>query len=349
MTCQRFRHRRDLRFLRTVCALATAALLFTPVAADESGVARHTNRLIDSANPYLLLHADNPVDWYPWGPEAFEKAKRENKPIFLSIGYSTCYWCHVAERTLFSNPEIAKLMNEWFVNMKVDREERPDIDAIYLLATQLITGGAGGWPNNLFLTPDLAPFFAGGYFPPEDDELGRPGFPNVLRSIHEQWTQSPSAHSNAHKACSVSCGSNRARSRRHRNRSAEGMAETDAQCATERFDAEHGGLGNTKQSTKFPRSPAALADAFATTHRRATSKRCEFLTRTLDAMAYGGIYDQLGGGFHRYTTERTWSIPHFEKMLYDNAQLLAIYTRAYQLTHKPQYKRIALGVRDISA
>ena len=127
----------------------------------------HTNRLIDSNNPYLLLHAHNPVDWYPWGIEAFDKARRENKPIFLSIGYSTCYWCHVAERTLFSDPHIARLMNDWFVNVKVDREERPDIDAIYLLATQLITAGAGGWPNNLFLTPELAPFYAGGYFHPK--------------------------------------------------------------------------------------------------------------------------------------------------------------------------------------
>ena len=151
----------------------------------------YTNRLIDSANPYLLLHAHNPVDWYPWGPEALEKAKRENRPIFLSIGYSTCYWCHVAERTLFSNPRIAELMNRWFVNIKVDREERPDLDAIYMLATGLITGGSGGWPNNVFLTPDLEPFYAGGYFPPEDDESGRPGFASVLTAIHDEWTENP--------------------------------------------------------------------------------------------------------------------------------------------------------------
>src|SRR5215475_830794 len=153
------------------------------------GAEARSNRLIDSHNPYLLLHAHNPVDWYPWGAEALGKAKRENKPIFLSIGYSTCYWCHVAERTLFSNPQIAELMNRWFVNIKVDREERPDIDAIYMLATQLITGGAGGWPNNLFLTPDLAPFYAGGYSPPEDDDFGHAGFPTILKSIHEEWEQ----------------------------------------------------------------------------------------------------------------------------------------------------------------
>ena len=171
-----------------------ASLLFAALSCLGSNAGEtqttHTNRLIDSNNPYLLLHAHNPVDWYPWGPEALQKAKREGKPIFLSIGYSTCYWCHVAERTLFSNPAIAKLMNQWFVNIKVDREERPDLDAVYMLATQLITSGPGGWPNNVFLTPDLKPFYAGGYFPPQDDELGRPGFPSVLTSIHDEWVNS---------------------------------------------------------------------------------------------------------------------------------------------------------------
>jgi len=349
MTGLRPYSRFDLRvwLLRTALAFATMVVLIASVAAEESASPRHTNRLSDSANPYLLLHADNPVDWYPWGPEAFEKAKRENKPIFLSIGYSTCYWCHVAERTLFSNPEIAKLMNEWFVNVKVDREERPDIDAIYLLATQLITGGAGGWPNNLFLTPDLAPFYAGGYFPPEDDELGRPGFPHVLRSIHEQWTQEPERARQRAQGVLEILRQQQTRARGDGNATVqpkEWLKQTRS-ALLQRFDSEHGGLGNAKQSTKFPRSPAVwlmLLDYAQTRNEQAL----QFVTRTLDAMAYGGIYDQLGGGFHRYTTERTWSIPHFEKMLYDNAQLLAIYARAYQLTRKPQYKRIALGVRQ---
>ena len=144
-----------------------------------------TNRLIDSNDPYLLLHAHNPVDWYPWGPEALAKAKQENKPIFVSIGYSTCFWCHVAERTIYSNPEIAKLMNRWFVNIKVDREQRPDLDSIYMLATELMTHN-GGWPNNVFLTPDLKPFYAGSYFPPQDDG-GRPGFPTILKALHAAW------------------------------------------------------------------------------------------------------------------------------------------------------------------
>src|SRR4026209_1489050 len=165
----RWSHVRLLVAATIVCAVScTSAIAEAPT----------KNRLIDSASPYLLQHAHNPVDWYPWGEEAIRKARAENKLIFLSIGYSTCYWCHVAERTLFSNPEIAKLMNQWFVSIKVDREERPDLDAFYMLATQLITSGPGGWPNNVFLTPDLKPFYAGGYFPPQDDELGRPGFPS---------------------------------------------------------------------------------------------------------------------------------------------------------------------------
>src|SRR6476619_823540 len=178
-----------LPLTRAACIVASIVLLAAATLAR--GAEPQSNRLIDSNNPYLLLHAHNPVDWYPWGPEALEKAKRENKPIFLSIGYSTCYWCHVAERTLFSNPQIAQLMNAWFVNIKVDREERPDLDAIYMLATQLITAGPGGWPNNLFLTPELAPFHAGGYSPPEDDELGHQGFPGILKNIHEEWEQQP--------------------------------------------------------------------------------------------------------------------------------------------------------------
>jgi uncharacterized protein len=160
----------------------------TDAMAAENAVAKHeyTNKLIDSNDPYLLLHAHNPVDWYPWGPEAFAKAKRENKPISLSIGYSTCFWCHVAERTIYSNPDIAKLMNQWFVNVKVDSEQRSDVDRIYMLAREIMTGG-GGWPNNLFLTPDLKPFYAGSYFPPKDDPRAGPGFPTILAAINQAW------------------------------------------------------------------------------------------------------------------------------------------------------------------
>ncbi len=341
--------------LCTLIALVLAAAVLIGVVSGAEPSTRsasppepaHTNRLIDSGNPYLLLHAHNPVDWYPWGPEALEKAKRENRPIFLSIGYSTCYWCHVAERTLFSNPRIAELMNRWFVNIKVDREERPDLDAVYMLATELITGGAGGWPNNLFLTPDLKPFYAGGYFPPEDDESGRPGFPSLLTAIHDEWADNPE------RAKQRAAGITEVLRQRQASVSAGTRATIDPEpwlararaSVLQRFDAEQGGLGGARQSTKFPQSP--VLDLMLTDlARNRDPGASRFLEVTLDAMAYGGLYDQLGGGFHRYSTERTWSIPHFEKMLYDNAQLLGIYARAWRLTGKPQHRRIALGVRD---
>jgi uncharacterized protein len=306
-----------------------------------------TNRLIDSGNPYLLLHAHNPVDWYPWGPEALQRARRENRPIFLSIGYSTCYWCHVAERTLFSNPRIAELMNRWFVSIKVDREERPDLDAVYMSATELLTGGPGGWPNNVFLTPDAEPFYAGGYFPPEDDESGRPGFASVLTAIHDEWAENPERMKRR------AAGVTEILRQRQTSALAGTGADIDAkqwlgrarEAILQRFDAEQGGLGGARQTTKFPQSPA-LDLMLRDVERNHDADALRFLTVTLDAMAYGGIYDQLGGGFHRYSTERTWSIPHFEKMLYDNAQLLGIYARAWQLTDQGQYRRIALAVRD---
>jgi len=349
----RVSHRRPRQISRALACVLVACLLHEPPApaeplADAPRESRvHANRLVDSDSPYLLAHAHNPVDWYPWGAEAFERAKRENRPIFLSIGYSTCYWCHVAERTLFSNPQIAQRMNEWFVNIKVDREQRPDIDAAYMLATQLITGGAGGWPNNLFLTPDLEPFYAGGYFAPADDEFGRPGFPSVLAAIHEEWSEHPDrARQRAHGVAEVlaryraSAGSSAPR-----QGSVQQWSEQTRRALLSGFDAEHGGFSGTRQTTRFPQSPALafLLEDYAHTHDAQTLRA---LTVTLDAMAYGGIYDQLGGGFHRYSTERTWSVPHYEKMLYDNAQLLNVYARAWKLTGQPQYKRIAIQTRD---
>jgi uncharacterized protein YyaL (SSP411 family) len=307
----------------------------------------YTNRLIDSANPYLLLHAHNPVDWYPWGPEALEKAKRENRPIFLSIGYSTCYWCHVAERTLFSNPRIAELMNRWFVNIKVDREERPDLDAVYMLATGLITGGAGGWPNNVFLTPDLEPFYAGGYFPPEDDESGRPGFTSVLTAIHDEWTANPEPMKQRAAGITEVLRHHQTKmlASTHASIDPERWQTRARESILKRFDTKYGGLGGARQTTKFPQSPA-LDLMLTGLELNEDADALRFLTVTLDAMAYGALYDQLGGGFHRYSTERTWSIPHFEKMLYDNAQLLDLYARGWKHTREPQYRRIALGTRD---
>jgi uncharacterized protein YyaL (SSP411 family) len=257
----------------------------------------HTNRLIHSADPYLQMHAHNPVDWYPWGPEAIAKARREHKPIFLSIGYSTCYWCHVADRTLFSDPAIARLMNRWFVNVIVDREQRPDVDQVYMLATEIMNG-QGGWPNNVFLTPDLKPFFAGSYFPPASDEFGRPGFPSILRMIHDQWVNHRSE---------VIAKANRIYTRMkqvdlggpaggavpvHPRRWLAGARKS----MQARFDWKYGGIPNGTTQAKSPREPMLylwLTDARVAHNPKAM----EMLRSTLDAMAFGGIHDQIAPRF----------------------------------------------------
>jgi uncharacterized protein len=329
---------------RAACfALGLSVALPVGVGAAESASAARAgpNRLIDSGSPYLLQHANNPVDWYPWGPEALEKARRENKPIFVSVGYSTCYWCHVANRTLYSNPEIAALMNRWLVSVKVDREQRPDLDAVYMLATTLMTG-RGGWPNNVFLTPELKPFFAGSYFPPEDDDFGRPGFVRILRTIQADWTD--------RRAAIEQIAENATKAMREAQRlvSAEARpVDTAAWLATARanlrgeFDARHGGFQQVQRDgAKFPHEPLLamlIADVRVTRDRDALS----MLVATLDAMALGGIHDHLGGGFHRYAVESSWSVPHFEKMLYNNAQLMRTYAEAWQLTRKPLYRNVA--------
>lgn len=301
----------------------------------------HTNRLIDSNDPYLLLHAHNPVDWYPWGPEAFAKAKKENKPIFVSIGYSTCFWCHVAERTIYSNPDIAKLMNQWFVNVKVDSEERPDVDRIYMHAREIMTGG-GGWPNNLFLTPDLKPFYAGSYFPPKDDPRAGPGFPAILAALNRAWT------SDRAQVLGVAENVTTALQRLQSAMSGHGTAAVDpaAWLAKARdkllpqFDALEGGFAD-RSGTKFPNAPR-LSLLLTDYQLNRTPDALSDVLATLDAIAFGGIHDQLAGGFHRYSTEPSWSVPHFEKMLYDNAQLLQLYSTAFQLTKNPFYREIAL-------
>jgi len=342
-------------FARFVVLIAVSSTLFSSpcvLAAESLQTAAnaeypsYTNHLLGSASPYLLAHAHNPVDWYPWGKEALKKAHSENKPIFLSVGYSTCYWCHVAERTLFSNPEIARLMNDWFINIKVDREERPDLDAVYLLANQLLTGGRGGWPNNVFLTPDLEPFYAGGYFSPEGDEFGRPGFPALLTALHEEWAEHPDKVTARAKAIvavmrQVQSG---AVTKSNEVLTSTGLLARARDATLARADPDYGGLGGAHGSTKFPQSPL-LELMLADYERTGNAEALRFVTNTLDAMAYGGIHDQLGGGFHRYSVDRTWSVPHFEKMLYDNAQLLALYCRAYRITGNPFYKRTAESVR----
>ncbi|HEV8261138.1 MAG TPA: thioredoxin domain-containing protein [Burkholderiales bacterium] len=335
---------RNIRDVLVAVAIGVFGAGSVASAEEKNAAERHANRLIDSNNPYLLLHARNPVDWYPWGPEALEKAKRENKPIFLSVGYSTCYWCHVAEQTIYRKQEFADKMNAWFVNIKVDREQRPDIDRLYLAATQAITG-RGGWPNNVFLTPDLEPFYAGSYFAPHDDAFGRPGFDTVLKSIHEAWTQDPMrVRATAQKVTAAL---------RQRQQESDTTSEPIDPHASlnqavaawaKRADARHGGFGPA-QGPRFPQEPV-LALLITAQRVDPAPAHIGVLTRALDAMATGGTYDQLAGGFHRYATEATWSIPHFEKMLYDNAQLLPIYAEAYRLTGEAYYRMIATGTAD---
>lgn len=279
------------------------------------------NRLAGESSPYLLLHRHNPVDWYPWGEEALEKARREDKPIFLSVGYSTCYWCHVMERESFSSPFIAERMNRDFVNIKLDREERPDLDEIYMAATQILTN-QGGWPNSVFLTPDLKPFYAGTYFPPED-RYGRPGFAAVLGGLADAWVnRRADVEAQAEEMAEAMRRFLEERSQPAAAPPGADAAERALALLGRRFDREWGGFGG---APKFPTpSNLYLCLELADEHPEAA----EMLAATLDQMARGGIYDQLGGGFHRYATDREWKVPHFEKMLYDNGFLLELY--AYQ-------------------
>ena len=294
----------------------------------------HTNRLAGESSPYLLLHQHNPVDWYPWGEEALERARREDKPIFLSVGYSTCYWCHVMERESFSSLETAELMNREFVNIKLDREERPDLDEIYMTATQILSG-QGGWPNSVFLTPALKPFYAGTYFPP-DDRYGRPGFRHVLEDMSAAWRdRRPEVEEQAEEMAKAM--------RRYLEERAHPSPEPPSGAAalraleslSRRFDREWGGFGG---APKFP-TPSNLYLLLELADERPEAG--QMLTATLDQMARGGIYDQLGGGFHRYATDREWKIPHFEKMLYDNAFLLELYAREHARTGDLQAARVA--------
>ena len=293
----------------------------------------HTNRLAGESSPYLLLHQHNPVDWYPWGPEALEKARRENKPIFLSVGYSTCYWCHVMERESFSSPEVAERMNREFVNIKVDREERPDIDEIYMAATQILTG-QGGWPNSVFLTTDLKPFYAGTYFPP-DERYGRPSFSRVLQGLADAWQNRRDEVEMQAEEMANAMG----RYLEQRAQPAAAPPGPDAavrslEALARRFDSQNGGFGG---APKFPTpSNLYLCLEMAGEHEEAGA----MLSATLDSMARGGIYDQLGGGFHRYATDAEWKVPHFEKMLYDNGFLLELYAREHARTGDPQAARI---------
>lgn len=341
-----------------VAATLVSAVALTQPAADggtgqgkaapsqpPTAAPKHANKLANATSPYLLQHAHNPVDWYPWGPEALERAKKEDKPIFLSVGYSTCYWCHVMEREVFENEEIAALMNERFVCIKVDREERPDLDEIYMTATQMMTGG-GGWPNSLFLTPDLKPFFAGTYFGPTDQN-GRPGFGSIVKQIGDAWKDQRGKVNDV--SGRVADGIKNALGARL---AALPKATLDAALVDKAvdqiaaaFDAREGGFG---LAPKFPDDfyYSFLLDV----HARRVSKgdadaaTLGMVTKTLDAMAAGGIHDHVGGGFHRYSTDGQWRVPHFEKMLYNQAHLAVAYLDAYAATGDARDAETARGI-----
>jgi uncharacterized protein YyaL (SSP411 family) len=308
---------------------------------------RFTNRLAKEISPYLLMHAHNPVDWYPWGAEAFAKAKKEKKLIFLSIGYSSCYWCHVMERDSFANQAVAKMLNKDFVCIKVDREERPDIDSIYMTALQFMKE-RGGWPLSMFLTAEGKPIIGFTYRPPDDRfEDGKRvmlGFKSILTFMNKWKADKPEEiPKQADLVAKLT--------QRDLASSTGGLALVDldrklvgkaVENIEEGFDKVHGGFGSPNRNfrgTKFPTVPV-LAFLLGEAVRTRSADTTKMVTLTLDRMAQGGIYDQLGGGFHRYSTERTWTVPHFEKMLYDNAQLAELYSRAYLLSKKPLYKRI---------
>jgi uncharacterized protein YyaL (SSP411 family) len=294
---------------------------------------KHTNHLVHETSPYLLQHAHNPVDWYPWSEEALRRARDEDKPILLSIGYSACHWCHVMERESFEHETIASLMNEHFINIKVDREERPDLDAIYMAAVQMMTGG-GGWPMTVFLTPDQIPFYGGTYFPPED-RRGMPGFPRVLMSVARTYRER-----REQIRADASAIVNALRSSGELEANEGGLTPSILDGAADRlmgaYDDRDGGFG---AAPKFP--PSMQLTFLLRSHlRTGDGALLAAVEQTLDKMACGGICDQLGGGFHRYSVDSRWLVPHFEKMLYDNALLSRVYLDAYLLTKKPLYRRI---------
>src|SRR5215510_210975 len=300
---------------------------------------RHTNRLARETSPYLLQHRHNPVDWYPWGPEALERARAEDKPVLLSVGYSACHWCHVMERESFENEAIAALMNELFVNIKVDREERPDVDQIYMQAVQAMTGH-GGWPMTVFLTPDGVPFYGGTYFPPED-RRGMPAFPRLLQGVAEAYR--------GRRSEVVQAGRQLLEQMRQseRLRSSTSLL-TDAvllsayQSMAAEFDSREGGL---ERAPKFPQ-PMNWEFLLRCWKRSGSVQALDMVDLTLTKMARGGMYDQIGGGFHRYSVDGQWLVPHFEKMLYDNALLEPPYLHAWLLTREERYRVVAEQTLD---
>ena len=291
------------------------------------------NRLAQETSPYLLQHKDNPVDWYPWGEEALSKAKELDRPIFLSVGYSACHWCHVMERESFENGEIAALMNELFVNIKVDREERPDVDSIYMSAVQSMTGH-GGWPMSVFLSPDGKPFYGGTYFPNED-RGGMPSFPRILTAVAEAYHERREEIEQSSTRI-VNTISSQSSARMSVEPIAQAMFHSAYRHLAPEFDWQHGGIGLQ------PKFPQPMMYEFLLTHAELQGNGAaqEFVDLTLTKIARGGIYDQVGGGFHRYSVDSVWLVPHFEKMLYDNGQLASLYLHAWQRTDNPFFAKI---------
>jgi uncharacterized protein YyaL (SSP411 family) len=327
----------------TLLLTITGSAVGAPAPADKG---RPANRLARETSPYLLMHAHNPVDWYPWGPDAFARARKEGKLVFLSIGYSSCYWCHVMERESFENPDVARLLNQWFVSVKVDREERPDVDSTYMTAINVL-GQNGGWPLSMFLTADAKPIVGGTYWPPEDREVnGRKarGFKSILKFIHDWQAEKPDevrqqADQLAAATAEVLAGLGHGVAVVDLDR---GLVTAAGDAVKEEYDPQFGGFGSPGRGFRGPKFPVPsyLKLLLAEAERTKSAELTAMVTHSLDRMAEGGVYDQLGGGFHRYSTERTWTVPHFEKMLYDNAQLAEVYARAYRLTGKPLYRRV---------
>ena len=335
--------------------MAAVAVLFATIGAGQepkSENQRRANRLAKETSPYLLLHAHNPVDWYPWGAEALDRAKTEKKPIFLSIGYSSCYWCHVMERESFMDDEIADFMNKNFVCIKVDREERPDVDEIYMAALHAL-GRPGGWPLTMFLTPDAKPFFGGTYFPPRDKEIAPAagagpaqrvtGLLTLLTLVAERWQKAPDELTTVGDQLADYLRRELGKQALAPQALEDGVVQAAVAALADQYDGEHGGFGYSTANPRRPKFPEPSNLMLLLDHARRTNDddARTMLVVTLEKMAAGGIRDHLGGGFHRYSTDRFWRIPHFEKMLYDNGQLASLYAEAWQLTARDDFRQVA--------
>ncbi len=355
-----------MRRARQATATALALLLILAPAgsrADDEPRPRPANRLARETSPYLLQHAHNPVDWYPWGPEAFEKAKQEGKPIFLSVGYSSCHWCHVMERESFEDAEIARKLNEQFICIKVDREERPDVDAVYMAAVQAFQG-SGGWPMTVFLFPDGRPFFGGTYFPPRDRE-GLEGFSDLIDRVATAWRDHRTElDRDADRVAAVVRLATTAAATSPRVPLSRALADACAAGLADQFDPEHGGFGFDPDQSRRPKFPEPTNLMFLLDRHRRQPGRDGLLARgapagapgplamvesTLDHMARGGIRDHLAGGYHRYSTDRKWAVPHFEKMLYDQALIASAHLAAFEVTKDDRWRREAEATLDFVA